>query len=79
MNQKSYHRKLQDEFNRVFSLPPNDLGNKWLTHIYKFVTHPLKKMPFVYIVPLSFVVALAMYVLLGQLVIKLVSILQYGF
>ncbi len=75
----SYQRKLQEEFHRVFSLPPNDLGNKWLTHIYKYITHPLKKMPFVYIVPLSVVAALMMYVLFGQLVVKLVSILQYGF
>lgn len=75
---KSYNN-LQHEFNRIFSLPPNDLGNKWLTYLYKFFTHPLKKMPFIYIVPLSVLFATLLYVLLGQLVIRLVSVLQYGF
>lgn len=75
---KSY-RRIQEEFNTIFSLPPNDLGNKWLTHFYRLVAHPLKKMPFMYILPLSILVAIAMYLLFGQFVIKLVSILQYGF
>ena len=76
---QSYQRRLQNELHRVFSLPPNDLGNKWLTAIYKYITHPLKKMPFVYIIPLSIVASFMMYVIFGQLVVKLVSILQYGF
>lgn len=73
------YRKLQKEFNTVFSLPPNDLGNKWLTYLYGFFAHPLKKMPFLYIIPLSVLGAILLYVLLGQLVVKMVSILQYGF
>lgn len=73
------YRKIQDEFNQVFSLPPNDLGNRKLTFVYKFITHPLKRMPFLYIVPLSLLVAAGLYFLFGQFVIKLVSTLQNGF
>ncbi|HRN70453.1 MAG TPA: hypothetical protein PLS49_04660, partial [Candidatus Woesebacteria bacterium] len=59
------YRKLQNEFDKIFSLPPNDLGNKWLTYLYGFFAHPLKKMPFIYILPLSLVGAIVLYVLLG--------------
>lgn len=71
--------RLESEFRSIFSLPPNDLGNKWLTFLYKYFTRPLKKMPFLYIVPLSILVAIGMYILLGPFVIQLVSVLQYGF
>lgn len=73
------YQDIQKEFNNIFSLPPNDLGNKWLTFLYKSVTRPLKKMPFIYILPLSIFIAIAMYFVFGQYVIKLVSVLQYGF
>lgn len=76
MNNKT---RLETEFRNIFSLPPNDLGNKWLTFLYKYFTHPLKKMPFLYIIPLSIIAAIGMYIVLGPFVIKLVSVLQYGF
>ena len=72
-------RKLKQEFEDIFSLKPNDLGNKHLTFAYKWVTGPLKKMPFIYLLPISFVSAVGLYILFGNLVIKIVSLLQYGF
>ncbi len=75
----TYTHNLDREFDRIFSVPPNDLGNRWLTFFYKLFTGPLKKMPFLYILPLSFFAAVALYYLLGSLLIKFVSILQYGF
>ena len=79
MNKKTLPSHIEEELQRMYVLPPNDLGDKRLTWMYKFATGPLKKMPFIYILPLSFVVAVGLYLLLGPLVIKLVSILQYGF
>lgn len=79
MHRSILTNKLEKEFQEIFSLKPNDLGNRYLTAIYKYITSPLKKMPFIYVVPTSFVVAIMLYVLLGQLVIKLVSLLQYAF
>lgn len=63
----------------IFAIAPNDLHQKSLTNLYKIATQPLKRMPFVFIIPLSLGASLAVYMLFGQLVIKLVSLLQYGF
>lgn len=71
--------KLKRKLNEVFINEPSDLGLRPLTHLYKILTHPLKNIPFVLIVPLSFIFAVAMYVLFGKLIIKLVTLLQYGF
>lgn len=70
---------LIQKMNDVFSLEPNDLGSQTLTRMYKFITSRLKSMPFFYIIPLSGLGAILMYLSFGHLVVKLVSILQYGF
>jgi hypothetical protein len=75
----TFAHNLDRQFDRIFSVPPNDLGNKQLTFFYKLFTRPLKQMPFLYIIPFSFLTAVFLYYLLGPLLIKLVSILQYGF
>ena len=36
-------------------------------------------LPFLYIIPLSFLLAIFAYILLGPLIVKLVTLLQYGF
>ncbi|CAN5219359.1 hypothetical protein BH09PAT2_BH09PAT2_03330 [soil metagenome] len=77
--QSSFTNKLEQELQEIFSIKPNDLGNQHLTMVYKYITGPLKKMPFVYVIPMSFVVSFMLYALLGQFVVKLVSLLQYGF
>jgi hypothetical protein len=63
----------------IFSIAPNDLHQKSLTHLYKIITQPLKRMPFLFIIPLSLGASLVVYLLFGRLIIKLVSLLQYGF
>lgn len=71
--------KLFRKFQQIYSLPPNDLHNEVLTSWYKFLTAPLKRMPFAFIVPLSIGIAVMMYLVVGQLLIHLVSLLQNGF
>lgn len=72
-------QNLERELNHIFALKPNDLKFGWLTAIYKWLTHPLKRMPFLYFIPAALTLALLLYLFFGQLVIRLVSILQYGF
>jgi|GEM_PF-817770 len=82
MNQKypsSSTDKLDAELDRIFDLKPNDLSFPFLTNMYKFFTHPLKSLPLLYIVPISFFGAVLMYLLFGHMVIRFVSLLQYGF
>jgi hypothetical protein len=69
----------EQALHRIYAVPPNDLGNKQLTFIYKRLTGPLKQMTFFYIVFLSGLISVGSYLLLGQLTVKLVSLLQYGF
>ena len=60
-------------------MPPNDLHNETLTSWYKALTAPLKRIPFLYIIPLSVLLAGFMYLVVGQLLIRLVTLLQHGF
>ncbi len=75
----AFDYRLKNKLQEVFYLPPNEVGPSFVTRWFKQVTRYLKIMPFIYIVPLSFFAAAAAYVVLGPLIIKLVSLLQYGF
>lgn len=70
-----YKRKLHE----IYAIEPNTLGSRWLTYLYRTLTFPLKSMPFYIIIPTSGIIALAIYMLLGNLSIAVVSVLQYGF
>lgn len=69
---------LKNKLNEIYDLEPNDLRIGPLTRMFKMTTGRLKKMPFLYVVPLSFLVAGLLYALFGQMLINLVSLLQYG-
>lgn len=68
----NWNRKLKE----VFYPPPNDLGLPIFTKIYKKIVSRLKVAPFLYIVPLTFLLGLLLYFIFGYLIISLVSILQ---
>ncbi len=76
---KTVGYRLKNKLNEVFLVSPNDLGWKKLTDIYKWLTQYLKQLPFLIIVPLSFLLAIVAYLVLGKLLVRLVTILQYGF
>lgn len=78
MSTKHKKDSLQEQLQEIFALEPNDLSLPPLTRMYKITTGRLKTMPFLYVVPLAFIFAIVLYILFGQLVIKLVSLLQYG-
>lgn len=71
--------RLQAKFHEIFVVEPNDLGHPLLTYWYKRTTKFLKTMPFLYIIPLSFIIAILMYAVFGWLLVRLVTILQHGF
>ena len=71
--------KLKRKLNEVFILEPTDLGNNLLTNLYHQVTSRFKTMPFIYILPLSILLAVVSYFILNYLLVKLVNLLQYGF
>jgi len=73
------YQHIEREFQQIFAVKPNDLRMPWLTALYKWTTGPLKRMPFIYFVPLALCAVLALYLLVGPLIIRLASILQYGF
>jgi len=79
MYQSSCINKLDHELAKIYDLQPNNLHVPFLTNLYKLCTRPLKSLPFLYIVPVSLFIALAMYFVFGSLLIKLVSLLQHGF
>ncbi|MCX7996173.1 MAG: hypothetical protein N2691_00230 [Patescibacteria group bacterium] len=74
-NPKNWRSRMDD----ILSLEPNDLMFQPLTTAYKLVTRRLKVWPFLYIIPLSFAAAALLYATFGSSVVKLTSLLQYGF
>lgn len=76
---KTLNYRLRQKLEEVYFVQPNDLGYPFLTNIYHKITKFFKTMPFIFIIPTSFMGALILYVLFGSLIIKLVSLLQYGF
>ena len=76
---KKINFRMKQKLNEVFSIEPNDLGVNFLTFYFRKITAYFKVIPFVYIIPLTFLISLFLYLLLGKLLIRLVTILQYGF
>lgn len=77
---KSINYRLKSKLNEVYSVEPADLGAGRLTNLYKLITSYFKTMPFLWVIPLSFFLAFLLYFGSGRvLLIKIVSLLQYGF
>ena len=76
---KLYSQRVIDEFESIFFLAPNNLHSQRLNRYYKYLTKPLKSMPFYLIIPLSVLIAVLAYILLGRLIVHLVTLLQHGF
>ncbi len=76
---KTINIRLKKKLNEVFSIEPNDLGIDFLTFYFKKITAYLKIIPFVYVIPFAFLISLILYLLLGKLLIRLVTFLQYGY
>lgn len=71
--------RMKQKLNEVFYVEPNDLGVGFMTNYFRKITAYLKIMPFVYVIPITFLISISLYFLLGRFLIKLVTIMQYGF
>ena len=71
--------QLKTKLEEVYLVEPNDLHFSILTKAYKYTTRCLKRMPFLYIIPFTFIISVLFYVVFGFSIVRLVSILQYGF
>lgn len=71
--------RLKKKLDEVFCIETNNLRIDWLTFYFKKITAYLKIIPFVYVIPFAFLISLILYLFLGKLFIRLVTILQYGF
>ena len=76
---RSVNLRLKRKMDEVFSIEPNELGVNFLTSYFKKWTAYLKVAPFIYIIPLTFILSIFLYFALGRVLIKLVTVLQYGF
>ncbi len=76
---KDINFRMRQKMNEVFSIEPNDLGTSYLTTFFKKITSYLKTMPFIYVIPVTFLISIFMYFVFGKFLIKLVTVLQYGF
>ncbi|MBI3385420.1 hypothetical protein HY030_04470 [Candidatus Gottesmanbacteria bacterium] len=68
---------LETKADEVAFVAPQNMGS--LTIWYKKMTAPLKSAPWKIFLPLSFVIALFMELLLGRWSLKIVSVLQSAF
>ncbi|MGB9707143.1 MAG: hypothetical protein ACPL1D_00075 [Microgenomates group bacterium] len=76
---KTVNYQLKRKLNEIFIVEPNDLGMRFLTLGYKFLVRYLKTAPFLIIVPFSFLLGYLLYLFFGFLIVRLVTLLQYGF
>ncbi len=76
---KTINYRLRKKFNEVYSLEQNDLVFQPLTFLYRRITHYFKTTPFTIVIPLSFLIAISLYFIFGYLLVRLTTILQYGF
>lgn len=76
---KTLSLKLKKRLNEAYIVPPNDMGFNLLNKIYKSMVVYFKTAPFIIIVPLSLILGIFMYLVFGYLLVRLVSLLQYGF
>lgn len=76
---KSFNLRLKKKLDEVFFIEPNNLGPEFLTDLYKILTARFKNAPFIIIIPLSLFFASFLYLIFGKLIVRLVTLLQYGF
>lgn len=76
---RAINLRLKKKLNEVYSIETNNLGLYFLDNLYKKTTAYFKTAPFIIIIPLSFIIGIVIYLVFGYLLIRLVSLLQYGF
>lgn len=76
---RTINYRLKRKFNEIYSLEPNNLVFRPLTFLYKKTVSYFKTTPFIIVIPLSFLITIILYFIFGYLLVRLTTILQYGF
>jgi hypothetical protein len=71
--------RLRRKLNEVFVVEPNDLGLPYLTSFYRRINIFFKRMPFIVVIPASLIGTLFLTFFFDYVIVRLTSILQYGF
>lgn len=71
--------RVSKQYQEIYEVQPNQLGNNRIDLFYKITTRFFKKAPFIVIVPVVTLVVVLIYISIGPLLVKLASLLQYGF
>lgn len=77
MKNDIFYQHLVDKMREVAALPPQEVGP--FTYLYKSVVPRFKTKPWKSTTILAVVATSLLYVLLGTTLVKLVSLLQFGF
>jgi len=74
------HTKQLEQYNaELHVVEPNDLGLPTLNLVYRKINGFFKTAPFIFIVPISLLLAGLLVYAFGFIAVKLTSLLQYGF
>lgn len=76
---RTFNYRLHKKLEEVYIVEPNNLSYPLLTDVYHRLTKFVKTAPFIFIIPISFIGAIFLYILFGALIVKIVTLLQYGF
>lgn len=71
------YQKLVEKWKETTDLPPQTVGP--LTPYYKMITKRLKVMPWVWLVAVSVILVIGLYIMFGPSLSGIVSLLQRGF
>lgn len=70
---------LKKRYNEIYSIEPQAFRNTHLQRIFDFYARHLKTFPFRIFIPLSAIISIGTLLVLGVLLARLVTLLQYGF
>ncbi len=76
---KTVPTRINKKYQEIFALKPNSLGHPLFDNLYKAMTHFFKTAPFIIIVPAVMMAVVLIYFIIGPVLVKLASMLQYGF
>jgi len=71
--------RISKKYREIFAVKPNSLGNPLFDLLYKSVVRFFKTAPFVVIIPTVMLMVVLIYLIVGPLLVRLASMLQYGF
>lgn len=70
---------LKKRYNEIYSLKPQSFRSSYMQGLFNFIARHLKTFPFKVFIPVSMGFAMVLLFIFGVFIVRLVTILQYGF